>query len=115
MCGSKLASGACFLLFFPVTAVTLDTNFAIFGVQTYHLEACCLHFTTLGTILSAWGHPGGPWEQQEGHVGVRSKILSDFGLILGPHFESFLGLDVLDSMFVFGLFPGHFLHRFWME
>ena len=44
--------------------------------------------------------------------GVRNEIFSDFGLILGPHFESFLGLDGLNSMFVLGLFPGHFLHRF---
>ena len=80
--------------------------------KTYHLEACCLHFPTLGTILSAWGHPGGPWEQQEGHVGVRSKIFSDFGLILGLHFESFLSSDGLNSVFFWSLFPGHFLHRF---
>ena len=29
-------------------------------------------------------------------------IFSDFGLILGAHFESFLGLDGLDSMFFVG-------------
>ena len=110
MCGSKLASGACF--FFSVTAVTLDTNFAMLGSKSYHLESCCLHFLTLGTILSAWGHPGGPWEQQEGHVGVRSKIFRDFGLILGPYFESFLSSDGLNSVFFWSLFPGHFLHRF---
>ena len=71
--------------------------------KTYHLEACCLHFPTLGTILSAWGHPGGPWGQQEGHVGVRSKIFRDFGLILGPHFESFLSSDELNSVFLLEL------------
>ena len=91
--------------FFPVTAVTLDTNFAILGSKTYHLESCCLHFITLGTILSAWG----PWEQQEGHVGVRSKIFSDFDSILGSHFESFLNSDGLNSVFFWSLFPGHFL------
>ena len=112
MCGSKLASGAWFLLFFQLQLL-LWTRILLFWVsKTYHLEACCLHFTTLGTILSAWGHPGGPWEQQEGHVGVRSKIFSDFGLILGPHFESFLSSDGLNSVFFWSLFPGHFLHRF---
>ena len=75
-------------------------------------QACCLHFITLGTILSAWGHPRGPWEQQEGHVGVRNKIFIDFGLIFRPHFESFLGFDGLNSMFILGLFPGDFWHRF---
>ena len=112
MCGSKLASGACFLLFFQLQLL-LWTRILLFWVsKTYHLEACCLHFTTLGTILSAWGHPGGPWEQQEGHVGVRNKILIDFGLIFGGHFEKLLGFDGLNSMFVLGLFPGHFLHAF---
>ena len=92
-----------FFIVFPVTAVTLDTNFAISGVQPIILQACCLHVPTLGTVLSAWGHPGGPWEQQEGHVWVRSKIFSDFGLILGPHFESFLSSDGFNSVFLLEL------------
>ena len=62
--------------------------------------------------MSAWGHPGGPWEQQEGHVEVRSKIFSDFGLILGRHFEICLSSDGLISVFFESLFAGHFLHRF---
>ena len=101
MCGSKLASGGWFLLFFQLQLLLWTRNL-LFWVSK----------TTLGTILSAWGHPGGPWEQQEGHVGVRSKIFSDFGLILGPHFESFLSSDGLNSVFFWSLFPGHFLHRF---
>ena len=48
-------------------------------------------------------------------MGVRSKIFSDFGLILGPYFESFLSSDGLNSVFFWSLFPGHFLHRFLME
>ena len=43
---------------------------------------------------------------------LAAQVSSDFGLILGPHFDSFLGLDGLNFMFVLGLFPGHFLHRF---
>ena len=101
------------LVFIVFLQLLLWTRILVFWAsKTYHLEACCLHFTTLGTILSAWGHPGGPWEQQEGHVGVRSKIFSDFCLILGPHFESFLSSDGLNSVFFWSLFPGHFLHRF---
>ena len=112
MCGSKLASGAWFLLFLQLQLL-LWTRILLFWVsKTYHLEACCLHCATLGTILSAWGHPGGPWEQQEGHVGVRSKIFRDFALILGPHFESFLSSDELNSVFFWSLFPGNFLHPF---
>ena len=113
MCESKLASGALFLMFFQLQLL-LWTRILLFWVsKTYYLEACCLHFTTLGTILSAWGHPGGPWEQQEGHMGVRSKIFSDFGLILGRHFESFLSSDGLNSVFFWSLFPGHFLRNYW--
>ena len=49
-------------------------------------------------------------------MGIRSKIFIDFGLILGPHFESFLNSDGLNSVFFFwSLFPGDFLHRFLME
>ena len=43
----------------------------------------------LGGLL----HPGRPWEQQEGHVGIQGRIFSDFGMILGPHFESFSGTE----------------------
>ena len=44
--------------------------------------------------------------------GSLKQDFSDFGLIFGPHFESLLGFDGLNSMFVLGLFPGDFLHRF---
>ena len=107
-----MASGAWFLLFFQLQ-LSLWTRILLFLVsQTYYLVCLLAPFYHPGTILSAWGHPGGPWEQQEGHVGVRSKIFSDFGLILGPHFESFLSSDGLNSVFFWSLFPGHFLHRF---
>ena len=33
-------------------------------------------------------------------------------MILGAHFERFLGLDGSNSVFFRGLFPGRFLHRF---
>ena len=66
-------------------------------------QAWCLHFTILGAILSAWGRPGGLWEQQERHVGFWRQIFSDFGMILGAHFERFLGLDGSNSVFLLGL------------
>ena len=115
MCGSKLASGGWFLFFFQLQLL-LWTRFLLFWApRTYHLEACCLHFSTLETILSAWGHPEGPWEQQEGHVGARGKIFSDFGMILGHYFEIFLSSDGFNSMFFWSLFPCQFLHRFFIE
>ena len=44
-----------------------------------------------------------------------AQVFNDFGLILGPHFESFLNSDGLNSEFFWRLFPGHFLHRFLVE
>ena len=67
------------------------------------MQAWCLHLTILGVILSACGRPGRPWEQQERHVGFRRQIFSDFGMILGAHFERLLGLDGSNSVFLLGL------------
>ena len=52
-------------------------------------EAWCFHFDTLGTISAPWAHPGGPWEKQEGHEGIRNRIFTDFGVIFGLYFECF--------------------------
>ena len=92
-----------FYCFFQVQLLLWTRILLSWVSKTHHLGACRLHCTALGTILSAWGHPGGPWEQQEGHVGVRSKIFSDFGMILAPHFESFFNPDGLNSVFLFEL------------
>ena len=80
MCGSKLASGDCFLAF-SLIAVTLGTEIVILGILELSFSGLfwCLHFTILGAILSAWGRPGGPWEQQERHVGFQRQIFIDFG------------------------------------
>ena len=48
-------------------------------------------------------------------MGVRSKIFSDFGLILGLHFESFLSSDGLNSVFFGACFQVTFCIDFWME
>ena len=34
-------------------------------------------------ILATRDHPGGPWEQQDGHKVARHRILVDFGMISG--------------------------------
>ena len=81
-----------FFIVFPVTAVTLDTNFAILGVQNL----------SFGGLLPPFYDPGNHSVQ---------KIFIDFGLILGSHFDSFLSSDGLNSVFFWSLFPGHFLHR----
>ena len=49
--------------------------------------------------FAGWGHPGGPSEQQEGHMGVKNHICNDCWMISGPRFESFLGSYGLNSFF----------------
>ena len=61
--------------------------------QTVIWEAWCLHFGTLGAILTPWGNPGRPWEQQEGRVGIQGHIFIELGMILGSHLESFSGSE----------------------
>ena len=41
---------------------------------------------------------------------LAAQVLSDL-VIVGPHVDSLLCSDGLDSMFVSGLLPGHFLYR----
>ena len=81
-----------------ILAVTLDKDIVVWVSKTYHLATWCLHFGSLMAMLAAWGHPGGPSEQQGGHC-------CDLGMILGPHFESVLVSDVLNSIFCFRLVP----------
>ena len=90
---------------FSLTAVTLDAEIVILGIQTIIWQSWCLHWTILGAISSAWGRPGETWEQQERHVGFQRSIFNDFGVILGAHFESFLGSYLSNSVFLWGLFP----------
>ena len=63
----------------------------ILGAHTCGLEAWCLLFGILGD--PPLGAPERPWEQQKGHTGVQSRVFSDFGVIWGPHFDSFSGTE----------------------
>ena len=44
-------------------------------------QAWCIHLSILGAILTAWGHLGGPWEQQEGHMEARNLIFGHLEVI----------------------------------
>ena len=88
----------------PIIAITLHTDIAILGVQNLSIRRPGALSSTLVTILSAWGHLGGPWGQQEGHMGAQSVIFNDLGVVIwGYHFESFLDSDRLNSMFLLEL------------
>ena len=94
---------------FSLIAVALDVYVAILGVQNLHLAGLMLPFSYL---FVPWGHPGGPWEQHEGQVVIRSRTFNDFEMNWGPRVERFLCLDGLNFLFLLGLFPGYFSHRF---
>ena len=52
-------------------------------------------------------HPGGPWQQQDGHEVVNDTILVDFGVTSGPDYVSFLGVQNAFNLVLFlGLCPG---------
>ena len=46
-------------------------------------QAWCLHFSTFGSILAARGHHWGPWEQQEGHLGVQNQVTESTPCVIG--------------------------------
>ena len=63
--------GAFFLTFW-------DPNFAPrehLGKPFWHLGS------TLGGHFRTSDHPGGPWEQQDGHEVANNRIVVDFGVI----------------------------------
>ena len=70
------------------------------------------HFGTLGPIWNLGDTLGDHGSSRKDTWGSEARFFRDFGLILGPHFESFLSSDGLNSVFFWTLFPGHFLHRF---
>ena len=80
---------------------------AIWGAWCFHFDITGCHFGTSGApwgaILAPRDHPGGPWEQQDGHELVWSRIFIDFGVILGPVYISFLGSRSLKLHFCFGV------------
>ena len=55
---------------------TMGTHFGISGA---HWDA----------IFAPRDHPGGPWEQQDGHEVARHMIFIDFGVISGLVYVSF--------------------------
>ena len=70
---------------FLIVAVVLEWILLFWVFETYHLAG----MNTCGNILAAWGYLRGPWEQQEGHLGVQNHICFDFVKFSGPHVESF--------------------------
>ena len=72
---------------FSFIAVTLDMDIALLGFQNLSFGRPGASTLVPRGILAAWGHLGGPWEQQEGQVGVRNQmtgsILRAIGVAVG--------------------------------
>ena len=98
-------SGCYFQFVFLQINVILETDTIIFGTQN-------LPFGRPGaSTLAPWGimeRSRGTWGLKKGNLGAQAWLFIDFGLISGPHFESFS--DSLDENMCFFqcLFPGHF-------
>ena len=75
--------------------VTLDTDIAILVSNTYNFAGLVPPLWHLGGHIGRLGTLWWLSEQQEGHVGVQNHIFCDFGMILAPHFKSFVGSDGL--------------------
>ena len=92
--------GASFMAF-SFIAVTLDMDNAILG---FHNQLFGRHgASTLAPWEPFWplGDPLGDHRSSVKDTwGSRNHIFSDLGMILGPHFESCLGSDGLNSIFV---------------
>ena len=73
------------IIFFQITLI-LETDIVTFGAQNQS-------FGMPGaSTLAPWGTMGrsrGTWGFRKGDFGVQAWIFIDFGLISGPHFESF--------------------------
>ena len=94
--------GASFLTFwepFWHLGRTLGSNFGTSGAP---LEA----------ILAPRDHPGGPWEQQDGHEVANNRIFVDFGVISGPVYVSFWSSKCVKNRFIFKLVSRSFVYRF---
>ena len=52
-------------------------------------------------ILAPRDHPGGPWEQQDGHEVANNRIFVDFGVISGPVYVGFSGPKCFKNRFIF--------------
>ena len=66
--------------------------------RTMFFSCCCSPRPALLTILAPWGHPGGPWEQQQGHPGsgIRFSIL---GIFRDPIFRAIRALRHKNRVF----------------
>ena len=81
-----------FMCFFPALILGRRDQF---GEPFWHLGS------TLGAILAPGDHPGGPWEQQDGHEVANNRIFVDFGMISGPVYVSFWNSKYVKNRFLF--------------
>ena len=63
-------------------------------------------------ILAPRGHPGGPWEQQDGREVANNRIFVDLGVISGPVLCQFEGSKMLKNRFIFRLVSRSFVIDF---
>ena len=110
--GLAILFGCCF---FHLSLRVLARWFLHVGFQVIFSNSCdfrieCERFCTQNLFLAClvypfWHHLGRPWEQQDGHVGVRNPICSNL-------VTSFFGTEGKNYSFFSNVFPGHTVYRF---
>ena len=74
------------------------------------------HFGVSGArwdaMLAPRDHPGGPWEQQDGHEVANNRIFVDLGVISGPVSCSFWCSKCVKFHFIFRLVSRSSFYRF---
>ena len=61
-------------------------------------------------IVAPRDHPGGPWEQQDGHEFANDRIFVDFGMISGLVYVSFWDSKCMNFLFMFILLSRSFFN-----
>ena len=92
------------LLFIPITVI-LEMNLVIF----------CAQNLTFGRPVAPWetmGRSRGTWEHKKGDLGIQALIFIDFGMISGPHFDSFSGTLDQNMCLCHACFQVTFLNHF---
>ena len=72
----------------------------------------CVSDASWKAVLASRTHPGGPWEQQDGHEVANDRIFVDFGVISGSVYVSFSGSKCLKNSFIVRLVSRSFFWRF---
>ena len=109
MCAGSLVSGYHFQFIFLRINVILEMDTVTCGTQ--NLSFGRPGASTLA-LLQTMGRSRGTWEHKKGDLGIQALIFIDFGMISGPHFDSFSGTLDQNMCLCHACFQVTFLNHF---